>query len=115
MGVAEPLVRDVKGHGSVGVLVDPKADLHRASSAAHTARLGSVQPGDQRRIGLAHADRLPHATRMDTRTLIHEKLSEALSPKFIDVIDQSAAHAGHAGNSGGGHFRVLLVAAQFEA
>ena len=51
---------------------------------------------------------------MDTRTRIEEKLRAALSPVEIDVIDQSAAHAGHAGASGGGHFRVLLVADAFE-
>ena len=51
----------------------------------------------------------------DTRNLIHTKLADALTPTFVDVIDQSAAHAGHAGAaSGGGHFRVLLVADEFE-
>ena len=52
---------------------------------------------------------------MDTRTLIHERLEQALAPVFIDVIDESAAHAGHAGAaSGGGHFRVICVSADFE-
>jgi len=52
---------------------------------------------------------------VDTRTRIHEKLATAFAPHFVDVLDQSAAHAGHAGAaSGGGHFRVLLVSAQFD-
>ncbi len=51
----------------------------------------------------------------DTRTRIHEKLEQALNPKIVDVIDQSAAHAGHAGAaSGAGHFRVILVADAFD-
>jgi len=51
----------------------------------------------------------------DTRNLIHRKLEEALSPDMVDVIDQSAAHAGHAGAvSGAGHFRVILVTAAFD-
>lgn len=38
----------------------------------------------------------------------------ALKPTSIEVIDDSAAHAGHAGaKSGGGHFRLLIVAPIF--
>jgi BolA protein len=52
---------------------------------------------------------------VDTRTRIEEKLRAALDPIEIDVIDQSAAHAGHAGAaSGGGHFRVIVVTPAFE-
>jgi BolA family transcriptional regulator, general stress-responsive regulator len=52
---------------------------------------------------------------MDTRSHIEQKLKAALSPIEIDVLDQSAEHAGHAGaRSGGGHFRVLIVADAFE-
>lgn len=54
---------------------------------------------------------------MDARTRIQERLAEALAPcTFLDVIDQSAAHAGHAGarESGGGHFNVLIVSPRFE-
>ncbi len=53
---------------------------------------------------------------MDTRTHIEQRLSEAFAPVTeIDVIDQSAAHAGHAGaREGGGHFHVILVAEAFE-
>ena len=47
--------------------------------------------------------------------LIRQKLKEALSPDLIEIIDQSAAHAGHAGNQkGGGHYYVTIVADGFE-
>jgi BolA family transcriptional regulator, general stress-responsive regulator len=53
--------------------------------------------------------------RVDIRTRIERKLRDALDPIEIDVIDQSADHAGHAGAaSGGGHYRVLLVADAFD-
>lgn len=51
---------------------------------------------------------------MDTRSRIEQKLRDAFHPVELDVIDQSAAHAGHAGASGGGHFRVLIVSDVFE-
>lgn len=45
---------------------------------------------------------------------IEELLRERLSPAALEVVDESAAHAGHAGAaSGGGHFRVRIVAEAF--
>jgi BolA protein len=38
---------------------------------------------------------------------------QQLSPESLDILDDSAAHAGHAGAREGGHFRVTLVAATF--
>ena len=50
-----------------------------------------------------------------TATTIRQKLEEALKPDVIEIIDHSAAHAGHAGNKkGGGHFNVTIVSQQFE-
>ena len=52
----------------------------------------------------------------DLRTRIEERLAAALGPcELLDVIDQSAAHAGHAGarEKGGGHFNVIVVAERF--
>ncbi|MCU0951265.1 MAG: BolA family transcriptional regulator [Burkholderiaceae bacterium] len=44
---------------------------------------------------------------------IRERL-QALSPLLIEVIDDSAKHAGHEGaKSGGGHYRLHLVSARF--
>jgi BolA protein len=45
--------------------------------------------------------------------LIREKLA-ALAPESVEIEDESAQHAGHAGaKSGGGHYRVMLVSARF--
>lgn len=46
--------------------------------------------------------------------LIEQRLRSALDPEDVQVIDDSAAHAGHAGaREGGGHFNVLIVAEAF--
>ena len=46
---------------------------------------------------------------------IQDKLTEALTPDRIEVIDNSQAHAGHAGaQSGGGHYHLVIVSNQFE-
>lgn len=52
---------------------------------------------------------------MNRRDLIHARLM-ALQPSHLTVIDQSAEHAGHAGalQSGGGHFRVEISAADLQ-
>ncbi len=50
---------------------------------------------------------------MDTRQTILAKLSDAFSPLVIEVIDESAAHEGHAGNGGGGHFHLRVVSELF--
>ncbi len=41
-------------------------------------------------------------------------LERALAPLSLEVIDDSAKHAGHAGAREGGHFRVVLVAGAFK-
>jgi len=47
--------------------------------------------------------------------MIRERLTTALSPIKVDVIDDSHKHAGHAGaRGGGGHFNVTIVADVFE-
>ncbi len=53
---------------------------------------------------------------MQTAKIIREKLEGALSPLQIRILDESAHHAGHAGAREGGesHFRVEIVATQFE-
>ena len=40
-------------------------------------------------------------------------LQKELAPVSLEIIDDSAKHAGHAGAREGGHFRVVLVAAAF--
>ncbi len=47
---------------------------------------------------------------------LEASLREALSPTQLEVIDESAAHAGHAGANGlghGTHFRVRIAAPAF--
>jgi BolA family transcriptional regulator, general stress-responsive regulator len=47
---------------------------------------------------------------------IAARLTEALDPVALDIIDESDLHAGHAGarEGGGTHYRVRIVSAQFE-
>jgi len=46
--------------------------------------------------------------------MIRERLTTALSPALLDIIDESHKHAGHAGaRQGGGHFIVKIVSAAF--
>ena len=48
-----------------------------------------------------------------TMELIRTRLS-ALNPVGIELIDDSAAHVGHAGAaSGGGHYQLRLISARF--
>jgi BolA protein len=41
-------------------------------------------------------------------------LERELTPLSLEIIDDSARHAGHAGAREGGHFRVVLVAEAFK-
>jgi BolA protein len=51
--------------------------------------------------------------RTTTIQLIEHHLA-ALDPESVEVIDDSAAHAGHAGASaGGGHYQLTVVSARF--
>ncbi len=45
---------------------------------------------------------------------IEQALQRALSPTVLEVIDESASHAGHSGSREGGHYRVRIVSAAFE-
>jgi BolA protein len=47
--------------------------------------------------------------------MIRERLTAALSPEQLDIIDESHLHAGHPGaRGGGGHFNVTIVSNAFE-
>ncbi len=49
-------------------------------------------------------------TSNDRVTLIRERLTAALAPESLEIVDDSAQHAGHAGaRSGGGHFEVIVI------
>lgn len=47
---------------------------------------------------------------------IQQKLTAALAPQRLEVIDESHLHAGHAGAREGGqsHFRLVIVSSSFE-
>lgn len=50
----------------------------------------------------------------NTIALIEERLRATLSPDFIEIIDESHLHVGHAGaQSGKGHYALTLHAAAF--
>ena len=53
---------------------------------------------------------------MSVAAAIERKLTAALQPIRVEVIDESELHKGHAGHRPGGesHFRVEIVAAAFE-
>ena len=38
----------------------------------------------------------------------------SLNPTSLEIQDDSALHAGHAGNTGGGHYTVFIVSDAFE-
>ncbi len=53
---------------------------------------------------------------MSVRATLEQKLTAALAPSRLEVIDDSASHAGHAGAhvEGESHFKVEVVAESFE-
>ena len=53
---------------------------------------------------------------MTMQERIVARLTAALDPTLLDVLDESDRHAGHAGarEGGGTHYRVRVVSGQFE-
>lgn len=50
----------------------------------------------------------------DRVALIRELLTRTLAPLHLEVVDDSAKHAGHAGAAGGaGHYRVDVLSEKF--
>jgi len=49
---------------------------------------------------------------MDLRSLVEQKLRDALAPARLDIVDDSAAHAGH--GASGAHVSVSIVSSAFE-
>lgn len=48
----------------------------------------------------------------ETMALLRERL-KTLSPQSLEIIDESALHAGHAGARKGGHYRLYIVSPAF--
>lgn len=53
---------------------------------------------------------------MKIQSAIKEKITAALSPASLEIIDDSASHAGHAGAhpEGESHFKVVVVSSRFD-
>lgn len=49
---------------------------------------------------------------MKLTEIIQNRLAQ-LNPISMELKDDSALHAGHAGNTGGGHFSLKIVSSQF--
>lgn len=52
-----------------------------------------------------------------TAEALRQRLAELLSPTMLEVLDESSAHAGHAGADGTGsgtHFRVRIASPLFD-
>ena len=45
-------------------------------------------------------------------TQIRDRLA-ALAPEALELLDESALHVGHAEATGGGHYRLKIISAQF--
>lgn len=54
---------------------------------------------------------MPPPIKVDQLRLI---LEQELTPSSLEIRDDSASHAGHAGAREGGHYRITLVAAVFK-
>ncbi|MHB8346375.1 MAG: BolA family protein [Acidiferrobacterales bacterium] len=50
---------------------------------------------------------------MTAGAAIEQQLRTVLSAEAVEVVDESALHAGHAGAREGGHFAVTVVSRQF--
>ncbi len=51
---------------------------------------------------------------MSVQTIIESKLTQELSPVFLDIENQSHEHAGHAHGDVESHFKVVIATAAFE-
>lgn len=49
---------------------------------------------------------------MSVIELMRQELA-GLDPVMLDIIDESSQHAGHAGASNGGHYRMTIVSSRF--
>lgn len=48
-----------------------------------------------------------------TSAILEQRIKDTLHVTHIYVEDESHLHAGHAGNTGGSHFRVIVVSPDF--
>ena len=81
---------------------------HPGKTSVGRARLPSTAAIDKGSGG-------PHGFSMATIDRLRARLTERFAPVRLEIIDESARHAGHAGARPGGetHFRVTIVSAAF--
>eukprot|EP01023_Acetabularia_acetabulum_P003341 TRINITY_DN11409_c1_g1_i2.p1 TRINITY_DN11409_c1_g1~~TRINITY_DN11409_c1_g1_i2.p1 ORF type:complete len:153 (+),score=7.64 TRINITY_DN11409_c1_g1_i2:2-460(+) len=79
-------------------------------------------------LGIKYSTKQAGSTRLQVRCMsstpvrdvIQKKLSEGLNPKFLNIMDESSKHSGHAAMknfdspSGETHFRIQIVSQEFE-
>lgn len=51
---------------------------------------------------------------LETKEKIERKMKESLGAVYVEVIDESWKHAGHASATGGGHFILRVASNKFE-
>ena len=69
------------------------------------------RPKQARTAGEAEGTPVAAANAFPVAAAMQQKLQDVLAPTLLEVIDESAAHAGHAGSNGstqGSHFRVRI-------
>ena len=49
-----------------------------------------------------------------TKAKIEDLLTKAFKPSFLQVVDESHKHAGHAGALQGGHYQVIIASEAFK-
>ena len=76
--------------------------------------IGEVKDKEMKRL-TGHVARARECG-MSMADTLRDKLTAAFAPTVMEVMDESAMHAGHAGAQPGGetHFRVRIVSAAFE-
>ena len=60
---------------------------------------------------------MSHAAAIPTAAALQATLQQALQPSRLEVLDESAAHAGQSGSNGlgyGTHFRVRIASPRFQ-
>ena len=45
---------------------------------------------------------------------IERILTQTFHPAFLQVVDESHKHAGHAGSLAGGHYKIIIASKRFE-
>lgn len=53
-------------------------------------------------------------TNSELHAAMTRALAEQLAPEALELVDDSAAHAGHAGARSGAHFNLRIVSRRFE-